>query len=333
MTMIKPKSHGGLGFKDLRLFNQAMRFITYPHNLCAQVLKARYFPQGNPLDMAPAGEASPTWRSIEYVFELLKHGVIKRIGDGEGTRIWRDNWLPRPPSLKPAAPTRSCRLRRVSHLIQHDTNDWDEGIIRRYFHSWDAEEILKIRLPLNKSPDFVARHYEKSGIFSVRSAYRLAMSISHNTQEIGSSTAPSGDRVVWRRLWKLPTLPKVRVFLWKLINNGLPTNANRCYHHIVDDGACEMCRHWQEDCFHAVVDCPHARALRLAMRERWCLPPEEKLRNVGPEWFLVLLDLYKPNVMASLDLVLWRAWSVRNKVTRAGERLSIDDSVAFLLFN
>jgi hypothetical protein len=48
---------------------------------------------------------------------------------------------------------------------------------------------------------------------------------------------------------------------------------------------------------------------------------------------LVLLDLYKPDVMANLALVLWRAWSVRNKVTRAGERLSIDDSVAFLLFN
>jgi hypothetical protein len=60
IAMIKPKSHGGLGFKDLRLFNQTllahqvMRLSTYPHSLCAQVLKARYFPQGNPLDMAPA---------------------------------------------------------------------------------------------------------------------------------------------------------------------------------------------------------------------------------------------------------------------------------------
>jgi hypothetical protein len=155
------------------------------------------------------------------------------------------------------------------------------------------------------------------------------MSISHNTQEIGSSSAPSEDRVVWRRLWKLPTL--LKVFLWKLINNGLSTNANRCYRHIVDDSACEMCRHWQEDYFHAAVDCPHARVLRLAMRERWCLLPEEKLWNVGTEWFLVLLDLYKPDVMANLALVLWRAWSVRNKVTRAGERLSIDDSVEFLI--
>jgi hypothetical protein len=29
--------------------------------------------------------------------------------------------------------------------------------------------------------------------------------------------------------------------------------------------------------------------------------------------------------------VLWRAWSVRNNVTRADERLSIDDSVEFLI--
>jgi hypothetical protein len=40
--------------------------------------------------MAPVGEASPMWRAIEPGVELLKHGVIKRIGDGESIRIWRD---------------------------------------------------------------------------------------------------------------------------------------------------------------------------------------------------------------------------------------------------
>jgi hypothetical protein len=30
-------------------------------------------------------------------------------------------------------------------------------------------------------------------------------------------------------------------------------------------------------------------ALRSAMRRVWRLPPEERLRDVGPEWFLVLL--------------------------------------------
>jgi hypothetical protein len=96
-VLVKPKSYGGSGFRDMQVFNQvllthqAMRLNTYPNSLCAQVLKAKYFPQGNLLDMAPAREASPMWRAIEHGVELLKHGVIKRIGDGESTRIWRDN--------------------------------------------------------------------------------------------------------------------------------------------------------------------------------------------------------------------------------------------------
>jgi hypothetical protein len=76
--LIKPKSYGGLGFKDMCLFNQAllahqaMRLLVYPNSLCSRVLKAEYFPQSNFLDMAPAGDASPTWRAVEHGVELLK---------------------------------------------------------------------------------------------------------------------------------------------------------------------------------------------------------------------------------------------------------------------
>jgi hypothetical protein len=37
--------------------------------------------------MAPTGEASLTQRAIEYGIELLKLGVVHRIGDGESTHI------------------------------------------------------------------------------------------------------------------------------------------------------------------------------------------------------------------------------------------------------
>jgi hypothetical protein len=51
----------------------------------------KYFPQSNLPDMAPVSEASATWRASDYGAELLKHGAINRIGDGESSRIWRDN--------------------------------------------------------------------------------------------------------------------------------------------------------------------------------------------------------------------------------------------------
>jgi hypothetical protein len=84
-----------------------MHLIMYPNTMCARVLKSKYFPQSNLVDMAPAGEASTTWRAIEYGLDLLKLGAIKTVGDGETTRIWRDNWIPRMPNMKPLGP---CRL-------------------------------------------------------------------------------------------------------------------------------------------------------------------------------------------------------------------------------
>jgi hypothetical protein len=158
-TMVLPKALGGMGFKDLILFNQALlekqawHLITCPDNLCARVLRAKYYPRGNLLDTVTAWEASQTWRAIEYGLELLKQGAVWRVGNGNSIRIWRDNWLPRPYSMRPIGSTRVCRLRRVSHLIDQRINTWDEAKVRRFFHQCDAEEILKIELSTNIHTD------------------------------------------------------------------------------------------------------------------------------------------------------------------------------------
>jgi hypothetical protein len=92
--MLQPKCQGGLGFKDLRLSNQvllarqAWRLIKNPNSLCARVLKAKYYPNGDLVDTAFPREASPTWRAIEHGLELIKKGIIWRIGLGDKVNIW-----------------------------------------------------------------------------------------------------------------------------------------------------------------------------------------------------------------------------------------------------
>jgi hypothetical protein len=86
-----PKSLGGMGFRELNLFNQAMlgrqcwRLITDPSSLCARVLKGRYFPNCEVWEAKQPRAASFTWSNICFGMTLVLKGVRWNVGDG--TRI------------------------------------------------------------------------------------------------------------------------------------------------------------------------------------------------------------------------------------------------------
>jgi hypothetical protein len=114
--------HGGMGFGDMCLFNQALlarqawRLIHMPNGLCARVLRAKYYPQGNMIDTVFTGNPSPTWSAISYGLELLKHAIAY----GRSMRIWRDNWISRETVMKPFGTKGRSRLIRVSRLLDEN---------------------------------------------------------------------------------------------------------------------------------------------------------------------------------------------------------------------
>jgi hypothetical protein len=99
--MIQPKYAGGLGFRDIELFNlallmrQAWRIIQVHESLSARLLKEVYFPNGEILTATLGPHPSQNWRSILEGRDALKIGLIRRIGDGKTTFAWTQNWLPR----------------------------------------------------------------------------------------------------------------------------------------------------------------------------------------------------------------------------------------------
>jgi hypothetical protein len=67
--------------------------------------------------------------------------------------------------------------------------------------------------------------YEKSGIFTVRSAYHLAVSIDRERENHESCSARAdGSRPRFNCIWVAKVLPKVKVFAWRLSRMGWQRN-------------------------------------------------------------------------------------------------------------
>ena len=172
------KRKGGLGYRDLHLFNLAMlarqgwRLITDPDSRCAQVLHAKYFPDGDSLAVEEKQGVSYSWRSILRGFGALKDGLIWRVGDGSKINIWRDPWIPNKITRRPCTPRGRTVVNKVSDLINPITGIWDEELVRDVFWPEDAGLILSIPL-IPGYEDFLAWHYDPRGVFSVKSAYHV----------------------------------------------------------------------------------------------------------------------------------------------------------------
>jgi hypothetical protein len=76
--MTQPKYLGGLGFRDVEMFNlallarQAWRIMQNSESLSTKLLKAIYFPNGQFLDADLGSKPSQIWRGILDGWEVLK---------------------------------------------------------------------------------------------------------------------------------------------------------------------------------------------------------------------------------------------------------------------
>jgi hypothetical protein len=217
--MCVPKDKGGMGFRDIHCFNlamlakQAWRLIFEPDSLCATILRAKYFPDGNLLDAKLKKGSSYTWQSIMAGVQCLRKGCIWRIGDGNKVNIWEDPWVPSSNTRGVVTRKGQTLLKYVNELIDPVTGQWDEDLVRTNFWSIDVERIM--RIPLSDTmEDFIAWHYTKIGFFSVRSTYHVEWDHQHGRKLQRTTGIGSTDiNPVWRKLWgiKVPTKVKKKL--------------------------------------------------------------------------------------------------------------------------
>lgn len=137
------KKERGMGFRDFEAFNQALLakqaccILQVPGSLCARVLKARYFPNGDLLTTTCPNGGSFMWRSIFHGRDLLKHGIIWRIGNGSKVNIATGDWVPRHGCMKPLGLVSSPNCNMVSDLLNHNETERDGPILSRMSKMWN----------------------------------------------------------------------------------------------------------------------------------------------------------------------------------------------------
>lgn len=86
----------GFGFKDFKAFNLALfasqwwRIMNKPDSLIFKVLKAKYFPHANPIDVQLKANSSFLWRRFLAGRYVIEKGSIWRVVDNTSIDIWND---------------------------------------------------------------------------------------------------------------------------------------------------------------------------------------------------------------------------------------------------
>lgn len=90
--LTRSKAVGGLGFRDIRAFNDSLlaktswRILNKPEGLLSRILRGKYCKYTTFLESYPPTFSSHGWKGIIIGKNLLKSKLGKIIGDGQTTR-------------------------------------------------------------------------------------------------------------------------------------------------------------------------------------------------------------------------------------------------------
>ena len=251
----------GLGFRDIQSFNQALlakigwRILTKPNSLLAKILLGKYCHMSSFLKVQAASNISHGWRGILLGRDLLLTHLGKAIEDGESTSVWNDSWIKPEENHKPFGPlTLQDRDLMVSDFLTRETREWNVAKVENLLPELKSH-ILSLRPSILGWRDSFIWPLQKTGSYTVKTGYN-AIQGAKDQVEI---THEARETNLWIKLiWNSPLSPKLKLFLWKVGNNALPTGANLQTRGMLSNTLCTRCGD-QESIEHILFHCPFAK--------------------------------------------------------------------------
>jgi hypothetical protein len=319
--MGKHKLEGGLGYRDLRSFNNALlakqgwRLINNPDTLVGRIFQEKYYPTGDFLSSSLGSCPSYAWRSIWEAIPLLKEGLMWRVGDGSTIKIRDDKWIPFPKPYPLQAQVQNLNPEaRVCELIDFESKWWNVPLLEQIFPADMVELISNIPISPRLMKDRLVWAGNKNGHFSVCSAYFL--DLEREKRNLGSSSRSSYTKDCWKLLWNLKIPRSVQLFLWRVCNDILPTKEKLWKMRLVENPLCPLCGLESESSTHAVWLCDAAKAV-------WSeCPSRIQKSSSGNDDFLTLFGMLNGRLdledMELFAMVAQRIWFRRNRFVFEG---------------
>jgi ribonuclease HI len=323
--MGRAKEKGGLGFRDIELFNMALlakqgwRLLQQPNSLVAQIFKEKYYPNGSFLDSNLGRQPSYAWRSIYNAKSLLAEGLLWRVGDGDSVKVWTDRWLPTPGSHKVQSPVHILLAdASVSALLDLETNWWKTDLIFNIFSVDEAKAICSMPVCPRTRQDKLVWMGTKQGNFTVSSAYHMGKE--NGLKEEGSCSNVHQIAEIWKGVWRIKCARAVKMFLWQACNNILPTKEKLFKRHIIDDPLCPICGLATETLAHILWSCPSAKDVWME-----CNPRIHKCTSDEVDFLYImekLMDRFDDDQMQLVVTVARQIWFRRNSIVFGGDMVS-----------
>lgn len=217
MSLCLPKSLGGMGFRNLGTFNQALlakqgwRLLCNPDSIVHQVLNARYFKNGGFISANRGYDPSYVWRSIWGAKALLLDGLKWRVGDGMDISVWDDAWLPgENVSRVPTPNIESPADHKVAKLIDEINGGWCNEALSQHLPVEDAAAAHSLPLSVRAVKD-VRFWVLLMGFIPQNLAIGLGV---WGTFEGGNHNLEGLAMQYGRCFWSVNGPPKLCNFLW-----------------------------------------------------------------------------------------------------------------------
>ncbi|XP_057808760.1 uncharacterized protein LOC131023236 [Salvia miltiorrhiza] len=159
--------------------------------------------------------------------------------------------------------------------------------------------------------------YGKFNSFSVKSGYWLASDLKRRSEP----SASNSSRDLWRWIWGLDVIPKIKFFMWKCLADALPTSSALRGRSIDIDPICRRCGECDEDMEHALRDCTWTQALWAVSPLRLQPIPIDDICTI-PEWFERIRRLPQKESHAIFASLAWSSWYARNMLIFQGKMIS-----------